>query len=45
MAFQHLGKLVQGAVIHRTGQRAPLIQRFSGPGSGLVRPDMLELVF
>jgi len=44
VTLQHLGKRVQGAVIHRTGQRAPFIQGLAGPGSGSVRPDMLELV-
>jgi hypothetical protein len=45
VTFQHLGRLVQRAVIQLTGQRTPLIQGFAGPGSGLIRPDMLELVF
>jgi len=45
VTLQHLGKLVQRAVIQRTGQRAPFIQGFTGPGAGLIRPDMLELVF
>ncbi len=45
MTIEHLSKFVQGAVIQRPGQRTPLIQGFAGPGSGLVRPDMLELVF
>jgi len=45
MTIEHLSKFVQGAVIQRPGQRAPLIQGFASPGSGLVRPDMLELVF
>jgi hypothetical protein len=45
MALQYFGKFVQGAVIQRKGQRTPLIQGFNGPGSGVVRPDMLELLF
>ena len=43
--FQHLGKLVKGTVLQRSSQRAQFIQCFAGPGSGAIRPDMLELVF
>jgi hypothetical protein len=45
MALQHLGELVQSAMIQRTGQGAPVIQRFTGPGSRFVGPDVFELVF
>ncbi len=45
VAFKHLGKFAQGTVIQRSGRRAPMIQDFTGPSAGPVRPDMLELVF
>jgi hypothetical protein len=45
MVLQHLGKLVQSAMIQRAGQCTPMIESFTGPGSGLVEPDMFELVF
>jgi hypothetical protein len=45
VTFQHLCKFVQGAVIQGTGQGTPLIQYFTGPGSGLARPDMSKNLF
>lgn len=45
VALKHVHKLVKSTVIQRTGQHAPFIQCFAGPGAGPIRPDMLEPAF
>ena len=42
--LQHLGKLVQSAMLQRAGQGTPLIQGLTRPGPGSIGPDVLELV-
>ena len=45
MVFKHFCEAVQSAMIQRTGQCTPMIQRLTGPGSGSVGPYMFKLVF